>query len=254
MYVRPAGSCLTSKTKMMVLLGTRCNKIRNRWRQALTGSYPIHELGDRVALAQALAQHKPAVLLLDSDAIYHRGIRHLKNLLQASPQTRIIFFTNHITDNEAIVILNAGASGYCRKDIPAAAIRKAVNVVSVGEIWAERRLISLFIRSAISSRGGRKEVLRTYDAAAQSADAAGVLLSPRERDVASMIAIGEQNKSISSRLSISEKTVKAHLTNIFKKLGVSTRTQLALFVRHNEFSLNESSSIDTSNIARSQLN
>src|SRR5437016_14230099 len=58
-----------------------------------------------------------------------------------------------------------------------------------------------------------------------------IVLSPRELDVASMVGIGEQNKLISSRLSISEKTVKGHLTNIFKKLGLSSRTQLALFVR-----------------------
>jgi two-component system nitrate/nitrite response regulator NarL len=214
----------------MVVLGSRSEKIRKRWRQALTGSHPVHEIGDEIGLCQTLAQYKPVVLLLDSDAIHHRGIRHVKNLLQANPHTRIIFFTDHIKDDEAISVLKAGASGYCAKNITGASLRKAVDVVSVGEIWAERRLISLFIRSAVSSGRVRKEAFTNYNNPADSAEPISAL-SPREQDVASMIAIGEKNKIISSHLSISEKTVKAHLTNIFKKLGLSSRTQLALFVR-----------------------
>jgi len=237
----------------MVVLGSRSKKIRKRWRQALAGSYPIHEIGDEIGLCQTLAQYKSVVLLLDSDAIHHRGIRHVKNLLQANPHTRIIFFTDHIKDDEAIAVLKAGASGYCAKNINGASLRKAVDVVSVGEIWAERRLISLFIRSAISSDCGGKEVFTNCNKSFPSAAPLGLLLSPRERDVASMIATGEQNKIISSHLSISEKTVKAHLTNIFKKLGVSSRTQLALFVRGDDFSLNHSILIQNPSAASSEL-
>jgi two-component system, NarL family, nitrate/nitrite response regulator NarL len=238
----------------MVVLGSRSDKVRKRWRQALAGSYPVHEIRDEIGLRQTLAQHKPTVLLLDSDAIHHRGIRHLKNLRQANPPTRIIFFTDDIKDDEAIAVIRAGASGYCAKNITGASLRKAVDVVRVGEIWAERRLISLFIRSEVSSGRVRKEAFANYNKPADSAAPVSLSLSPRERDVASMIATGEQNKTISSHLSISEKTVKAHLTNIFKKLGLSSRTQLALFVRHNDdFSVNHSISIHNPSVASSEL-
>ena len=239
----------------MVVLGSRSNKIRKRWRQALTGSYPIHEIGDEIGLRQALALYKPAVLLLDSEAIHHRGVRYINNLLQANPHTRIIFFTDQVKDDEAMTILKAGASGYCAKNITGASLRKAVDAVSGGEIWAKRQVISLFIRRAVSLNAGRKEGFTKYNSA-QSAAPVGLILSPRECDVASMIATGEQNKTISSHLSISEKTVKAHLTNIFKKLGFSSRTQLALFVRHNDFSQRHSISIQDPaqrDTARSQL-
>jgi DNA-binding NarL/FixJ family response regulator len=176
-----------------------------------------------------LAHYKPTVLLLDSDAIHHRGIRHVKNLLQASPRTRIIFFTEQIRDDEAIAVLKAGASGYCAKNITAESLSKAVDVVTGGEIWADRRIIALFIRNAISWTPRRKKVFTKYNRSALSTEPIRLLLSPREHDIASMIATGEQNKTISSHLSISEKTVKAHLTNIFRKVGVSSRTQLALF-------------------------
>ena len=213
----------------MVVLGSPSKKIRTRWRQALTGSYPLYEVADEIGLCQTLAQHKPAVLLLDSNAIHHRGIRHVKNLLQANPSTRIIFLTDRIKDDEAIAVLRAGASGYCAKNITPESLLKAVDVVSLGEIWAERRLISLFIRKEIGSRLGKKDVFAKYHKPALSTAPIQLSLSPRERDIASMIATGEQNKTISSHLSISEKTVKAHLTNIFRKVGVSSRTQLALF-------------------------
>ena len=213
----------------MIILGSPSEKMRKRWRQALIGSYPLHEVADEIGLCQTLAQYKPTVLLLDSDAIHHRGIRHLKNLLQANPRTRIIVLSARIKDDEAIAVLKAGASGYCAKNITADSLSKAVDVVSIGEIWAERRLISVFIRKEISSRPGRKGVFTKYHKPALSTAPIRLSLSPRERDIATLIATGEQNKTISSHLSISEKTVKAHLTNIFRKVGVSSRTQLALF-------------------------
>ena len=216
---------------IMVVLGSRNRRLRQRWRQALTGSYPIHEVENEIGLCQTLAQYKPAVLLLDSDVIHHRGIRHLKNLRQANPRTRIIFFTDEIKDDEAIVVIRAGVSGYCAKNITGLSLKKAVDVVRVGEIWAERRVISLFVRSAVISGRVRKDAATNYNKQADSAASVSFSLSARERDIASMIATGEHNKTISSHLSISEKTVKAHLTNIFKKLGLSSRTQLALFVR-----------------------
>jgi DNA-binding NarL/FixJ family response regulator len=221
---------------MIVLIASSSKTIRKCWQRALTGSYPVHEIGDQIGLSQALARYKPTVLLLDSDVIRHRGIRQVRNLLQANPHTRIIFFTDHVRDTEAIAVLKAGASGYCSKKIRGASLTRAISAVNNGELWVERRLISLFIRSIIGSGSGRNEVTNYNKPATSVAPIA--VLSPRERDVASMISTGEQTKIISSHLSISEKTVKAHLTNIFKKLGLSSRTQLALFMRQNDFMLN----------------
>jgi len=168
-------------------------------------------------------------LLLDSDLI-HRGTRQLLALFQANPATRTIFFTDHLDDNEGIAVLKAGARGYCSKKIGGASLKKAVGAVKKGEHWIARRLISLLIERLMGSAPSRNNGFMNRDKPVSSAEPTSAL-SPREHDVASMIAIGEQNKIISSHLSISEKTVKAHLTNIFKKLGLSSRTQLALLVR-----------------------
>ena len=236
---------------MIVLIATSSKTIRKRWRRALARSYPVHEIGDQTGLNQALAQYKPVVLLLDSDVIHHRGIRQVRNLLQANPQARIIFCTDQVRDTEAIAVLKAGVSGYCSKKIAGTSLTRAIAAVNNGELWVERRLISLFIRSIIGSGSGGSEVTN-YNKPATTVTPVDVL-SPRERDVASMISTGEQTKIISSHLSISEKTVKAHLTNIFRKLGLSSRTQLALFMRQNNFVLNRSIPMTNSIVAGQEL-
>ena len=227
----------------MIVTASPSPTLQKRWQQALRGSCPVHEVADQIELRQSLGKYKPDVLLLDCDVTHHRGLRQVRNLLQASLHTRIIFFTEQVNDHEAIAVLKAGASGYCSKTFTVASLIKAVDAVRKGEVWAERRVISLLIRTTFSSHHCREEVCTKYSKPDQFTSPDTILLSPRERDVAAMIATGDQNKTISNHLSISEKTVKAHLTNIFKKLGLSSRTQLALFVRHNEFSLTDAVSI-----------
>jgi two-component system, NarL family, nitrate/nitrite response regulator NarL len=224
----------------MIILASPSNSIRKRWQQALSGSCPIHEVDNQIDLRQALIVYKPAVLLLDSELIRHRGMRQLSSLCQTSPNTQTIFLSDNLTDKEGIAVLKAGARGYCAKMIAGALLKKAVCAVNKGEIWTGRRLVSLLIEGLVASGRRPNTVVVKDDQTIDSAASLGSL-SPRELDVASMISIGEQNKLISSHLSISEKTVKAHVTKIFKKLGVSSRTQLALFVRQYD-SLSGSSS------------
>jgi DNA-binding NarL/FixJ family response regulator len=214
----------------MVVIASPSALIRKRWRQAVRGCGPIHEVANRTGLREALRQYKQAVLLLDSDLIQHHSARHLFALLQLNLSTRTIFLTDHVQDNEAISVLKAGATGYSTKKIAGPSLKNAVSVVKRGELWINRRLISLFIENLVKSRHSRNEVSMKNDKPASFAEDLTVL-SPRELEIAWMIGIGERNKLISSHLNISERTVKAHLTNIFKKLGLSSRTQLALLMR-----------------------
>ena len=209
------------------MTATPSSSLRKRWQEGLRGSYPVHEVTNQIRLRHVLSEYKPAILLLDSDVIRHRGIRQVTSLVQASSATRVIYFTDDSDDYEAIAVLKSGAAGYCLKELTAASLKKVIEAVKRGEIWAERRLLSLFIKGSLSAKSTKPLPSVTF--------VNRVPLSPRERDIATMIGTGQQNKSISTCLSISEKTVKAHLTSIFKKLGVSSRTQLALCVRKNEF-------------------
>lgn len=236
----------------MVVIVSPSATIRKRWHQALKGSCPVLEIIDQSELRRALSHYKPTVLLLDSDAIRHRGIRHVTNLQQTNPAMRIILLTNSPRDDEAIAFLRAGVSGYCSKIISPHCLSKAIAVVKAGEIWADRKVTSRLIRSAFGASSRRSPNAFDCDNLSDTSNMAS--LSPRERDIASMIATGEQSKTISSHLSISEKTVRAHLTNIFQKLGVSTRTQLALLIRDNNFPLNCTTALQKRSRAGLELN
>jgi DNA-binding NarL/FixJ family response regulator len=214
----------------MVVIASPSALIRKRWQQAVRGCGPIHQVADRIGLREAFRRYERAVLLLDSDLVQRYSTQQLLALFQLNSSMRSIFLTDHVQDNEAISVLKAGATGYSTKKIASRPLKNAVSAVKRGELWVTRRVISLFVENLVESRRSRNEAFMKNYKSASFAESLTVL-SPRELDIAWRIGIGEQNKVISSRLNISERTVKAHLTNIFEKLGLSSRTQLALFVR-----------------------
>jgi len=121
-------------------------------------------------------------------------------------------------DGVAVQALKAGAAGFCPRDTPTELLRRAVQLVEAGEIWVGRRVMVRLIEEL---------ALRT---AAPPAIANGEQLTPRERELVGLVAGGANNKDVARRMAISVKTVKTHLTSIFKKLGLSTRLELAVAV------------------------
>jgi DNA-binding NarL/FixJ family response regulator len=214
----------------MILLASPSKSLCRRWREALAGARPIHEIGDKQALFHFLSEFKPSVLLVDYDTSHFGTISFLRTIIKASPSTRVVILTSNPTSKEAVAAIRAGAKGYARKDLSTSLLKRAARVVSKGEIWIGRQFVSMLIEEL----GGFKPLskngsLKSAGSAHGPYNALNTL-SARQREIASLIAIGEPNKTVSSQLGISEKTVKAHLTTIFRKLDVSGRTQLALFV------------------------
>jgi len=121
-------------------------------------------------------------------------------------------------DDDALAVqaLKAGAAGVCPRDTSPELLRRAVRLVEAGEIWISRRVMVRLIEELAV----RNTML--------PAVAGGERLTPRESELAGLVARGASNKDIAQRLSISVKTVKTHLTRVFKKLGLSTRLELAV--------------------------
>lgn len=121
-------------------------------------------------------------------------------------------------DDEGLAVLNAGACGYCHTHAPTATLRQALDVISGGELWVGRALLSRLLR-LVDTR------LPRVGLAHWSAP-----LTEREREVAQRASIGDSNLAIADALGITERTVKAHLKAVFEKLQVADRLQLALRV------------------------
>ncbi len=171
-----------------------------------------------------MAVLKPAVLLLDFGLPDLRGRASVGPLQQLSPSTKIIVFTKNPTETEGTSLLEAGVKGYCSTDIDAALLSKAIKMVQKGEVWVGRKVISHLLDTLVSlTEQQRNRALPRTDPSLE-------VLTRREKEIVEQIGNGASNKEIAHALHVSEKTVKAHLTSIFRKLGVSDRLHLALYV------------------------
>jgi len=141
---------------------------------------------------------------------------------------RCLIVGNLWPDDKQVSALVSGAAGYCDINESATVINQALNSISKGEIWIQKHLVQRVIGSLVklNSRQQAQKPINNIKIIQQLNK-----LSARELDVAKMLKTGESNKKIAQHLGISERTVKAHLTSIFKKLEVSDRLQLALFIQ-----------------------
>lgn len=187
----------------------------------------IYEAGDLPQLQSCAEQHSDAsLILLDLHMPGAEGFSSLIFLQAHYIHIPVIIISAH--DEPEIIrrALDHGANGYLSKSAGADEINQAVQTVLNGGIWAPEN-ISRY-------EGAASEELNTADAMAT--------LTPQQFRVAAMVAQGMLNKQIAFELSVTEATIKAHMTEIFRKLGVHSRTQVAVMV--NQLSVNPSQGTD----------
>jgi two-component system, NarL family, nitrate/nitrite response regulator NarL len=150
----------------------------------------------------------------------HPGLEALRDLSNGGANSvRVILLTAAAEKKEIVEALQLGARGVVLKDSATQLLLKAIHTVMAGEYWVGRESVSnlvLYLRTLVQSSG---------DEARQKKFG----LTPRELEIVSAVVAGFANKEIAEYFKISEDTVKHHLSNIFDKLGVSTRLELALF-------------------------
>jgi DNA-binding NarL/FixJ family response regulator len=168
---------------------------------------------EAVALAAQLA---PDVVLMDLDMPEVDGIEATRRVLEDHPQTAVLVLTSFSDRPRILGAIEAGACGYLLKDVAAEEVAEGIRAAARGE-------------SPIDPRAARTILT------ARSEPDPGAQLSAREAQVLTLLVEGLPNKLIARRLEISEKTVKTHLTAIFRTLNVTDRTQAALWAERNGF-------------------
>jgi two-component system, NarL family, response regulator LiaR len=178
----------------------------------------VAEAGDGEAAVDAAARTKPDVILLDLVMPGLDGVGALKRLREAGSRARVIVLTSFGDDDKLFAALRAGAAGYLLKDVQPPELVRAIRSAHDGNAPLSPTIATRVVEE-IAQGGG---------APAQVDD-----LTPRERDVLILIARGRSNKAIALELGVAEKTVKTHVSHILGKLGLTDRTQAALYaVRH----------------------
>ncbi len=147
------------------------------------------------------------------------GLEVLRQLQGANSATRILVLTASEDENDLVQAMKLGASGVVLKSTTTDLLIQAIHKVAEGEIWIDAQVTASLIKRLTDTR--------LLD---QNYDEGG--LTPREREITALVGQGYKYKEIAEMLSISEQTVKNHLRNIFHKLGVSDRLQLALYAIH----------------------
>lgn len=198
-----------------ILLADDHQLVRAGLAQLLEGSDEFVVVGTASNGNEACAlavEIKPDIVLMDLSMPECDGIAATRALKERAPDVKVLVLTSFSDQRRIFEAIDAGAVGYLLKDTEPDELLKAIRAAARDEAPLDPRVAKALIEQ-------RRQV--PLDAQ----------LTPREREVLACIAEGLPNKLIARRLGIAEKTVKAHLTNVFQRIGVTDRTQAALWAR-----------------------
>jgi DNA-binding NarL/FixJ family response regulator len=166
---------------------------------------------DGAQAVELAAEHEPDVVLMDISMPHLNGIEATKQIVEANEDVQVVVLTSFADRPQIVAAIDAGAVGYLLKDAEPEEVIRGVRAAAKRESPFAPKVA----RTLLDARAARPEAQ----------------LSERELEVLRCVAQGLPNKLIARSLGISEKTVKAHLTRIYQQIGVTDRTQAALWAR-----------------------
>lgn len=193
------------------------------WMAGLNGFVMVSIITDRLdMLWDDVVRIKPEVLLLDFDLLKLDGLNCVAQLRRLCLETRTIVLSDTISEEVEWNLFKAGVRGCCQNDIKADLLNQVVIAVNQGELWIRRSLTCRLI-DELGERTSRKNAYLP---------SLGLLnnLTQREYEIAVRVGMGESNKQIAQSFAITERTVKAHLTEVYQKLRITDRLNLALII------------------------
>jgi DNA-binding NarL/FixJ family response regulator len=209
------------------LIASACKVKSDYFKDLLSGMDNVFHVRNFDALKKVIVQLEPETLLLDQDLPSLNGVRGISELRKLCPGTNIVVFDDSASDEAEWAMFKAGVRGCCPADIQLPSFKQMITSVNNGELWIRRKVLRRLLEQLAEtqcwepakSMEGRSAIRHLLDQ-----------LTPREYEIAVKVGSGESNKQIAYSLAITERTVKAHLTNVFHKLGVADRLNVALIM------------------------
>lgn len=178
----------------------------------------VAEANDGVECLSILKKQLPEVLLLDINMPNQNGIEVLKKIREKKIPVKVLILTVHNEVDYLVKAVDIGVDGYLLKNSGSVELMKAITSVLNGESYIQPDLIPM-LNSRLIARNDSNEKINS--------------LTKRELEVLKLVAVGMFNKEIGEEMNISERTVKNHISSIFKKIDVADRTQAAVFAIKN---------------------
>ncbi|MEP6605472.1 MAG: response regulator transcription factor [Nitrosospira sp.] len=208
----------------MILLASSSQDSLFRWEQGVRGLAPIFCSTSLDSVRDELVRIKPQILLLEHDLPKLDAPNGISGLMKLNPETKVIILTQLLSDEIEWGLFKTGIRGCCRGDIEPDQLKYVVEAVQKGELWI-RRALSWYLLNELVTITQEKNKIK------QAVSDLLANLTRREYEIATLVGNGESNKQIARLLAITERTVKAHLTEVFRKLDVADRLKLALIVK-----------------------
>jgi DNA-binding NarL/FixJ family response regulator len=191
----------------------------------------VAQAQDGRQVLDVIQQTEPDILLLDLKMPGLDGLGTLQRLQVSKGKTRVIVLTASDDKNEFVQAMKLGTSGIVLKQTATDQLIKSIRKVHAGEIWLDSHTTAAVIRQFVANEDAAPMPPPQISGPPRERERSP--LSQREREIVALVAQGFKNKEMAEKMFISEQTVKNHLHNIFDKLGVSDRLELALYAIHN---------------------
>jgi len=205
----------------VILIASASQPLLTAWKQGLPALSSVLAVTETDSLSEAMVRIRPHMLLIDLDLPELGGTEGIARLWRRHRATRIVVFSAALSDDAELALFLSGARGCCQRDIDPQLLKRVVVAVQEGELWIRRTLTHRLL-DELAARAGPQ--------CSAAFDLRRAKLTEREQEISAHVGSGESNKQIARRLDITERTVKAHLTEIFRKLGITDRLRLALLV------------------------
>jgi len=212
---------------MLLLASNNVNLLEN-WRNGLAEDYELYETNcqDIHTLQLCLRKVQLDIILLYLNLLEPERLNLLSEIHELQPSVRFVVFTEQYNHRDEISAVLFGAYAYISIETPLKLLKKILSAVVQKEVWVDRQFVTRLIAEI-------QDIAQARFKEAQKVEKSLGTMTPRETQIATLVAGGATNRRIAEKLSISERTVKAHLGMIFKKIGISDRLQLALYInRH----------------------
>jgi DNA-binding NarL/FixJ family response regulator len=212
-----------------ILIASADSELVVRFSAVLQQNYSMLKWTGRNSANEIFQDDEPDLVLIDPRYFPDPIIPHVAEIAESNQSLRIMIIENQ-SDRQVdqYALFKAGAHGFCKENISDALLNRAVQMVCEGEYWIQRKLIATIIDDLA------KELTETNEHSTTGNNPVLDALTPRELEVAKMVRLGGNNKMIARELDISERTVKAHLSAIFRKLDIQNRLHLALYFSTNK--------------------